>query len=108
MANSTTIVTDLTSVATNGPSTATQANANNANGLSTVGGSNGLTGGSGAYASASTTFYGGEMDYLGMVQLAILKAKELAILLTKIAVNTDQASDSTNQALIIKVLNDLQ
>jgi HD-like signal output (HDOD) protein len=105
MAFSTQIITDLKSVATNGPAAATTANAINATALSTAGGANNLTNGSGNYAAAGTTFYAGMMDYLGMVQLAILKAQELAVLLTKITVNTDLSTDATNNALLVKCLN---
>jgi hypothetical protein len=107
VANSTTIVTDLTSVATNGPSSVTQANAIAATALSTVGGSNNMTGTTGIWGSGST-FYGGVMDYQGQVQLAIQKAKELGQLIVRILVNTDASTDATNQALLAKVLNDLQ
>jgi len=106
LANSTTIVADLKSVATNGPSATTTANANNATALSATGGSGNMNGTTGVYASG--TYYGGEMDYLGMVQLAILKAQELGVLVAKILVNTDQSTDGTNQALLAKVLNDFQ
>jgi hypothetical protein len=106
MSNSTTIITDLKSVATNGPSATTQANAINATALSATGGSGNMTGGTGKFASG--TYYGGEMDYLGMVQLAILKAQELSVLVSKILVNTDASTDSTNQALLVDILNDLQ
>lgn len=112
MANSTTIIADLKSVIsnniTNGVATATAANAINATALSTAGGANNLTNGSGVYAAAGSTFYGGEMDYLGMLNLALLKAQEMAVIMTKITVNTDLSTDATNNALVVKILNDFQ
>jgi hypothetical protein len=112
VANSTTIIADLKSVLSNyntsGVAAATQANANNATALSTAGGANNLTNGSGVYAAAGSTFYGGEMDYLGMVNLALLKAQEMAVIMTKITVNCDLSTDATNNALLVKVLNDFQ
>ena len=106
MANSTQIITDLQSVITNGPSATTQANANNPSGITATGGAGNFTGGSGVYASG--TYYGGVMDYLGCVKLVQLKAQEIAVLLARVVADTDQASDSTNQTLLIKVLNDFQ
>lgn len=106
MANSTTIITDLTTVQTNGPQAATTANAINPAGLSATGGAGNMTGCTGNYGSG--TFYSGIADYKGAVALAILKAQELARLVTQIIVLTDQATDGTNQALLAKVLNDLQ
>lgn len=106
MANSTTIIADLTSVQSNGPSTTTTSNAINASGLSSTGGAGNMTGCTGNYGSG--TFYSGISDYKGAVALAILKTQELARLVTQIIVLTDQATDGTNQALLAKVLNDLQ
>lgn len=106
MANSTTIVTDLNSVIANGPSATTTANCIAATGLSATGGSGNFTGGTGVYGSG--TYYGGIMDYVGMCNLAKLKAQELGRLVAAILVNTDQASDSTNQTLLVKILNDCQ
>lgn len=106
MANSTTIIADIQTVITNGPQAATTANAINPAGLSATGGSGNMTGTTGNYASG--TYYGGIMDYVGMCNLAKVKAQELAVLVAKILVNTDQATDGTNQGLLAKVLNDLQ
>ena len=106
MANSTTLITDLNSVLSNGPAAATVANAINPAGLSATGGAGNMAGGSGVYASG--TYYAGIMDYTGMVQLAKLKCQELAVMLAKILVNTDATADSTNQALLVKCLNDFQ
>ena len=106
MANSTTIIADLTSVQTTGPSAATTANAINPSGLSSTGGAGNMTGTTGTYASG--TYYSGILDYKGSVALAIQKANELAKLVQQLIVLTDQASDSANQALLAKVLNDLQ
>lgn len=106
MANSTTIITDFGTVITNGPSATTLANAINPAALTATGGSGNLTGGTGNYASG--TYYGGIMDYTGCVKLCQLKAQEMAVLLAKVLVNTDQSSDSTNQTLLVKILNDLQ
>jgi hypothetical protein len=106
MANSTTIITDLQSAIANGPSSATVANAINPAGLSATGGAGNLTGGTGVYGSG--TYYGGIIDYVGATKLVLLKAQEIATLLSRILVDTDQASDSTNQTLLIKILNDFQ
>jgi hypothetical protein len=106
VANSTTLVADLTTVATNGPSAQTQANATNATALSASGGTGNMTGTTGNYATG--TYYGGQLDYPGMVQLAITKSKELAVIITKLLVNTDHATDSTNGGLLANILNDLQ
>ena len=112
MANSTTIIADLKTVIANNNvavKAATQANANNPTAVSAVGGATNLTGGTGAYgAGVGGTFYGGEMDYLGMLNLALLKAQEMAVIMTKITVNTDQATDGTNQSLLVNILNDFQ
>jgi len=48
------------------------------------------------------------MDYLGNLNLCLLKAQELGTLLAKVLVNTDQATDGTNQTLLVNILNDLQ
>lgn len=106
MANSTTIITDLGSVITNGPSSTTQANAINPAGASATGGAGNFVSGSGNYASG--TYYGGVMDYVGNVNLALAKARELAVLIQKILVNTDFPTDTTNNQLLSKILNDLQ
>jgi hypothetical protein len=72
--------------------------------LTIAGGTGGLTNGSGVYASG--TYYGGLMDYLGNLELALTKAQELAVLLGKIAATMD--SGDGQQANLIKVLNDFQ
>lgn len=108
MANSTAIITDLTSVITNKPSATTTANAINASGFSVSGGTGNMTGCTGNYGPAGGTFYGGILDYVGACNLAVLKTQELARLVTQIIVLTDQSSDGTNQALLAKILNDLQ
>jgi hypothetical protein len=104
VANSTTIITDLKTIIAAGPSATTIANAINPSGISVSGGSGGLTSGSGVYASG--TWYGGVMDYVGNCNLALVKAQELAVLLSKIAADTD--SGDGQQGNIIKVLNDFQ
>jgi hypothetical protein len=106
MANSTTIIADLKTVVTNGPKAATTSNANGPGGLSATGGAGNLTGGTGKWASG--TYNAGIMDYLGMTNLAILKAQELANLVLAILILTDQATDGTNQTLLVNILNDLQ
>ena len=109
MANSTTIIADLKTVITNnnaGVKAATQANANNATAVTATGGTGNFTGGTGNYGSG--TFYGGEMDYLGNLNLLLLKAQEMAVLLSRVLANTDQATDGTNQTLLVNILNDLQ
>jgi len=109
MANSTTIITDLGTVITNNNTAvqaATAANAVNPTALSATGGAGNMTGTTGVYASG--TYYGGMMDYLGMLEVARLKAKELAIIVQKLLVNTDHGTDSTNGDLLAKILNDLQ
>lgn len=106
MANSTTIIADLGTTITNGPSSVTLANSISATGLTATGGSGNFGGGSGLYASG--TYYGGIMDYLGNLKLVQLKMQESAVLLAKVLVNTDVSSDGTNNGLIAKVLNDLQ
>jgi hypothetical protein len=109
MANSSTILADLKTVLTANNiavKAATAANAVNPTALSATGGSGNLTGGTGAYGSG--TYVAGPMDYLGHLNLLILKAQELAILLAKVTVNTDQATDGTNQSLLVNILNDLQ
>jgi hypothetical protein len=112
MAFSTQVITDLKSVITNnlasGPVAATAANALNATALSTAGAANNLTNGSGVYAVAGSTFYGGMMDYQGNVDLVLKKAQEIATLLTRVVVNTDLGTDGTNNALLVKVLNVFQ
>lgn len=106
MANSTAIITDLQTVINNGPSATTTANAINPSGLTATGGTGNFVSGTGVYASG--TYYGGIMDYLGCVKLVQLKAQEMAVLLARVLVDTDFGSDGTNNALIAKVLNDLQ
>jgi len=109
MANSTTIIADLKTVIANNNTAvkaATAANAVNPTSLSATGGSGNFTGGTGNYGSG--TFYGGPMDYLGILNLLLLKAQELGVLLAKLLVNTDQATDGTNQTLLVNILNDLQ
>ena len=106
MANSTTVITDLGTVITNGPSTVTQANAINPAGLSASGGVGNLSGGTGVFGSG--TYYGGIMDYLGCVKICQLKAQEIAVLLARVLVDTDANTDQVNNALIAKVLNVMQ
>jgi hypothetical protein len=106
VANSTQVITDLGSVITNGPSSATLANAINPSGLTATGGAGNLSGGTGVYGSG--TYYGGIMDYNGCVKLCQLKAQEIAVLLARVLVDTDALTDQTNSALIAKVLNVFQ
>ena len=80
MANSTHIITDLTTVITNGPNAATQALANTASGVL--------------------------MDYSGNVNLLLLKAQEMAQLIAAVIGDTD-ASDAANLALLQGVQSDL-
>jgi hypothetical protein len=80
MTNSTQIITDLTSVITNGPNAATSALANVASGAI--------------------------MDYAGNVNLLLLKAQEMQVLITAVIADTD-ASDTTNLNLLNGVKNDL-
>lgn len=103
MANSTQMITDLNSVISNGPQGNTGANAIAATGQTLTGG---ISGGSGNYASG--TYYGGIMDYVGMTKLALLKCQELAVLLERVLANTDPSGDSTNELLLVKILNNLQ
>ena len=81
MANSTTIITDLGTVITNGPSSVTTAN---------------------AIAAA-----GPIQDYLGNVKLLQLKAQEMAVLIVSVLAVTDAGTDSTNRNLLLGVQNDL-
>ena len=109
MANSTTIVTDLKTVITNNNvaiKAATATNANNATAVSATGGAGNFTGGTGVFAAG--TFVGGEMDYLGNMNGLLLKAQELRMALAAVLANTDQATDGTNQTLLVNILNDLQ
>jgi hypothetical protein len=46
------------------------------------------------------------MDYVGCCNLVLLKAQEIAVLLARVAANTD--SGDGQQGNIIKVLNDFQ
>ena len=105
MANSTQIITDLGTAATNGASATTIANAISPSNPAAAT-TNVTANGSGKYASG--TYFGGILDYPGSLQLAILKAQELAVLLTRVLADTDNGSDGTNNALIAKCLNDLQ
>ena len=107
MANSTAIITDLNTIIAAGPSAATIANAVNPAGVTVAAGAGGLTNGSGVYATGSgITYYGGIMDYVGNMKLCLLKAQEIAVLLARVAADTD--SGDGQQANIIKVLNDFQ
>ena len=81
MANSTTIITDLGTVVTNGPSSVTAANAN---------------------AAA-----GPIMDYLGNVKLLQLKAQEMAVLIVSVLAVTDAGTDSTNRNLLLAIQSDM-
>jgi hypothetical protein len=81
MANSTAMITDMTSVATNGPSSTTTAN---------------------AIAPA-----GPIEDYPGMVQNVITDLSDLKTKMSLLITNTDSGSDSTNLALLQKVFNNL-
>ena len=80
MANSTHMITDVTTVITNGPNTATQNLANVSSGQI--------------------------MDYPGNVNLCLTKLQELNLLLAAIIGDTD-ASDATNLALLQGVFNNL-
>lgn len=107
MANSTTIITDLQSAITNGASATTLANAIAPTSQGPIaGGAGGFTNGTGIYASGS--YFGGILDYPGALKLLLLKAQEMAVLLQKVLATTDQATDATNQTLLVKILNDLQ
>lgn len=76
-----TLITNLTTVATNGPSAVTTAN---------------------AIAPA-----GPIEDYPGMVQNALLKAQELKIVVANLILNTDATTDAANLALLNAVQADL-
>lgn len=106
MANSTTMIADLGTAITNGPSATTLTNANNPSGLTATGGAGNMGGGSGVYGSG--TYSAGVMDYTGNLKLVQLKLQECAVLLAKVLVNTDNGTDGTNGGLIAKVLNNLQ
>lgn len=80
MAFSTAVITDMSSVITNGPSTATLSN--------------------------SIAPSGAIMDYAGQCKLVKLKCQEISVLLGKIVAQTDPGSDATNLALLQKVQND--
>lgn len=82
MSNSTQIITDLKSVYTNGPQGSTQANSISASGVI--------------------------LDYIGMTQLAVVKAEELNIIVNQLITNTDASGDATNLALLNGVVNDLK
>jgi len=81
MANSTTMITDLGTVATNGPSSVTTAN--------------------------SIAAAGPILDYPGMVQSCITDLSDLKTKLGLVLQNTDATTDATNLALIQKVFNNL-
>lgn len=81
MANSTTIITDLGTVITNGPSASTSA----------------------AAISAS----GNIQDYQGNVKLLQLKAQEMAVLIKAVLAVTDVATDGTNRTLLLNIQSDL-
>ena len=104
MANSTTIIADMKTIIAAGPSTQTIANSVNPSGLSVSGGASGFTNGSGVYASG--TYYGGLIDYVGACNVVLLKAQEIAVLLSRIVADTD--SGDGQQGNLIKVLNDFQ
>ncbi len=107
MANSTTIIADFTTAIASTPGATTVANAVNPSGpASTTATTNVTNGGSGVYASG--TYYGGLMDYAGTLNLLKLKAQEIAVLLTRLVANTDQSTDATLNALLVKILNDFQ
>lgn len=109
MANSTTMITDLQSVLTNKPAAATTANAIAASGITVAAGAAGnYTGGTGNYGSTGGPFYGGIMDYTGNVNQLVTMAYDMARLLERVLANTDQATDGTNQTLLVKILNNLQ
>jgi hypothetical protein len=80
MTNSTTMITDITTVITNGPNSATQALTNAASGVL--------------------------MDYNGNLNLALTKLQELQQLLVAIIGDT-AASDGTNLALLNGIQNNL-
>lgn len=79
MANSTQIITDLKSVFNNGPQGNTQSNSNAAAGVI--------------------------LDYIGMTELAIVKAEELNIIVGQLVTNTDASGDAANLALLQGVQN---
>ena len=80
MANSTHMITDITTVITNGPNAASQALANVASGVI--------------------------MDYSGNLTLCLIKMQELEQLMAAIIGDTD-ASDATNLALLQGIQNNL-
>jgi hypothetical protein len=80
MANSTAMITDITTVATNGPNAATTA--------------------------LSIVASGAIIDYPGMVQSVITDLSDLKTKLGLVLNDTD-ASDATNKALIQQVYNNL-
>lgn len=76
-----TLITNLTTVITNGPSAVTTANA---------------------------IAPGGPIqDYLAMVQNALLKAQELKVVVANLVLNTDGTTDAANLALLTAVNADL-
>jgi hypothetical protein len=109
MANSTTIIADLKTVAANGAKAATLANAIAATGQTVAAGAAGnFTGTTGAYGAGTGPYYGGIMDYPGSIQQLITMANDMARLLIRVLANTDQATDGTNTTLLANILNDLQ
>lgn len=80
MANSTHVITDMTTVITNGPSAATLSN---------------------CIAPS-----GAIMDYSGNTKLLKLKMQEISVLIGKIVAQTDPGSDATNLSLLQGVQND--
>lgn len=78
---STAIITDIGSVITNGPSTLTKA--------------------------ASIAAAGPIMDYVGMSELAKLKAEELKVLIAQLFANTSAGDDSTNRTLLSGIADSL-
>lgn len=81
MANSTTIITDITSVITNG-----------------------AKGNTPAQSIAPSGYI---MDYPGNVNLCLTKFKEIKALMKLILANTDQTQDSTNYTLLNNIYSDL-
>lgn len=81
MANSTAMITDMGTVATNGPSSVTTA--------------------------TSIAAAGPILDYPGMVQSVIIDLSDLKTKLGLVLNNTDGSSDAANLALVQKVYNNL-
>lgn len=80
MPNSTAVITDISTVITNGPSASTVSNC--------------------------TVASGAIMDYAGMTKLVKLKMQEISVILGKLAAQTDSGSDNTNLVLINNIKND--